>query len=175
MAVLRYCPHGNLRATCPQCRGEAVADAEVRAAANRARGESGSMGKVEGTELHYPWQRDAFEAWTSGGRSGLAAFSLGLPLGDLPYAVLADVVNANPTHNVLVACAPNEVQEIRDTLEQRFGLHPTGLVDHHFLEPRNDGSLVVADLQELETIDVSSWGRFASNGLLLLLDADGVT
>lgn len=175
MAVLRYCPHGNLRATCPQCRGDVVAEAETRAAANRARGESGTMGRIEGAELHYPWQHEALEAWTDGGRTGLVAFSLGLPTGDLPYAVIADIVNASPTSNVLVACAPSESEEIRSTLQERFGLRPTTLVDHHFLEPRNDGALVVADLQELETIDVSSWGRFASNGLLLLLDADGVT
>lgn len=175
MAVLRYCPHGNLRATCSQCRGDAVADAEVRAAANRARGESGAHGRVEGAELPYPWQRNALEAWTSGGRTGLVAFSLGLPQGDLLYAVLADVVNASSTTNVLVACAPSEAEDIRATLENRFGLRPTTLVDHHFLEPRNDGTLVVADLQELETVDVAAWGRFASNGLLVLLDADGVT
>jgi ATP-dependent RNA/DNA helicase IGHMBP2 len=175
MAVSRYCPHGNLRASCPQCRLEALSDANVRAAQNRARGESGTVGRIEGAELPYPWQRESFQAWLDGGRTGLIALSLGLPTGDLPYAVMAELVNASPTTNVLVACAPNESEELRRTLAERFGLNPTGLVDHHFLEPRNDGTLVVADLQELETVDLSNWGRFASTGLLLLLDADGVT
>lgn len=175
MAVSRYCPHGNLRATCPQCRVDALSEATQRAAENRARGESGSVGRVEGTDLPYPWQREAFQAWLDGGRTGLVALSLGLPTGDLPFAVMAELVNASPTTNVLVACAPSEAEELRRTLADRFRLNPTGLVDHHFLEPRNDGTLVVADLQELETVDLSNWGRFASNGLLLLLDADGVT
>ncbi|MEA3137384.1 MAG: hypothetical protein QOC71_1665, partial [Thermoplasmata archaeon] len=175
MAVSRYCPHGNLRASCPQCRLEALDDANVRAAQNRARGESGTLGRIEGTDLPYDWQRESFQAWLDGGRTGLVALSLGLPTGDLPYAVMGELVNASPTTNVLVACAPSETEDVRATLAERFGLHPTTLIDHHFLEPRNDGSLVVADLQELETVDLSNWGRFASNGLLLLLDADGVT
>jgi ATP-dependent RNA/DNA helicase IGHMBP2 len=175
MAVSRYCPHGNLRASCTQCRLDAVSQANVRAAENRARGESGTVGRLEGTDLPYPWQREAFEAWLDGGRTGLVALSLGLPTGDLAFAVLAELVNASPTTNVLVAAAPSEVADLRATLESRFGLRPTTLIDHHFLEPRNDGTLVVADLQELETVDLSNWGRFASNGLLVLLDADGVT
>lgn len=175
MAVSRYCPHGNLRASCPQCRIDALSEATQRAAENRARGESGTVGRIEGTDLPYPWQRESFQAWLDGGRTGLVALSLGLPTGDLPYAVMAELVNASPTTNVLIACAPNESDELRRTLAERFGLNPTGLVDHHFLEPRNDGTLVVADLQELETVDLSNWGRFASTGLLLLLDADGVT
>src|ERR1041385_6979355 len=175
MAVSRYCPHGNLRATCPQCKLDAVEQAEQRAAVNRARGESGSLGRVEGAELPYPWQREAFQAWLDGGRSGLVALSFGLPTGDLPFSVMAELVNASPTTNVLVACAPSEAEELRATLAQRFHLTPSTLIDHHFLEPRNDGTLVVADLQELETVDLSNWGRFASNGLLVLLDADGVT
>jgi ATP-dependent RNA/DNA helicase IGHMBP2 len=175
MAVSRYCPHGNLRSTCPQCRLDAVEEAQQRAAENRARGESGTLGRIEGAELPYPWQRESFQAWLDGGRAGLVALSLGLPTGDLPFAVMAELVNASPTTNVLVACAPSESQDLRDTLAERFGLQPTTLIDHHFLEPRNDGTLVVADLQELETVDLSNWGRFASNGLLVLLDADGVT
>jgi ATP-dependent RNA/DNA helicase IGHMBP2 len=174
MAVSRYCPHGNLRSACPKCRADAVADAEARAAANRARGESGRMGRLEGAEIPYPWQRAALDSWRDGGRSGLVALSLGLPVGDLPYAVVAEVVNANDSANVLVACALGEADEVRATLAQRFRLQPTSLIDHHFLEPRQDGTLVVADLGELETVDLASWGRFASNGLLVLLDADGV-
>ncbi|MFA5942933.1 MAG: AAA domain-containing protein [Candidatus Thermoplasmatota archaeon] len=175
MAVSRYCPHGNLRASCSQCRLEALDDATVRAAQNRARGESGTLGRIGATDLPYAWQRESFQAWLDGGRTGLVALSLGLPIGDLPFAVMAELVNASPTTNVLIACTPSESQELRDTLANRFGLNPSTLIDHHFLEPRNDGSLVVADLQELETVDLSNWGRFASNGLLLLLDADGVT
>lgn len=175
MAASRYCPHGNLRASCSQCRLDALDDANIRAAQNRARGESGTLGRIEGTELPYAWQRESFQAWLDGGRTGLVALSLGLPTGDLPFAVMAELVNASPTTNVLIACAPNEAQDLRDTLASRFGLAPLGLIDHHFLEPRNDGSLVVADLHELETVDLSNWGRFASNGLLILLDADGVT
>ncbi|MCA1818526.1 MAG: AAA domain-containing protein [Thermoplasmatota archaeon] len=175
MAVSRYCPHGNLRASCPLCRAEAVQDAEARAAVNRARGEAGRMGRIEGLDLPYPWQRSALEAWKDGGRSGLVALSLGLPTGDLPYAVMAEVVNANDSSNVLVATALGEGDEVRAALSGRFRLQPTSLIDHHFLEPRADGVLVVADIAELETIDLTSWGRFASNGLLLLLDADGVS
>jgi hypothetical protein len=175
MAVSRYCPHGKLRSTCTQCKLEAVQEAEQRAAANRARGESNTMGRIEDVDLPYPWQRGSMEAWTEGGRSGFVALSLGLPLGDLPYAVAADVVNANPTANVLLACDAGEAEEVREVLAGRFRLAPSSLMDHHFLEPRADGSLVVADLQELSTIDLSAWGRFASNGLLILLDADGVT
>src|ERR1051325_5099118 len=54
MAVSRYCPHGNLRATCPQCKLDAVERSEQRAAVNRARGESGALGRGEGAELAYP-------------------------------------------------------------------------------------------------------------------------
>ncbi|MCA1819421.1 MAG: AAA family ATPase, partial [Halobacteriales archaeon] len=175
MAVSRYCPHGNLRLTCALCRADAVKEAEGRAAQNRARGESNALGRIEGAELPYPWQRSAFEAWQGGGRTGLVALSLGLPMGDLPYAVMAELVNESPTTNVLVACHPSEAEEIRSTLRERFHLTPASLVDHHFLEPRNDGSLVVADLQELETVPLATWGRFASTGLLVLLDADGVS
>ncbi|MES2153537.1 MAG: AAA domain-containing protein [bacterium] len=174
MAVARFCPHGNLRISCALCRVDAVQEAESRAAANRARGESGQMAPVVGTDLVYPWQRSAFENWLAGGRAGLVALSLGLPLGDLPYAVIGEVVNSNGSANVLVACGRGEADDVRATLATRFGQKPATLMDHHFLEPRNDGTLVVADLQELETIDLSSWGRFASNGVLLLLDADGV-
>jgi ATP-dependent RNA/DNA helicase IGHMBP2 len=173
--MANLCPHGNLRATCAQCRADAVAEAESRAAQNRARGESRVLGRIEGMDLPYPWQRTAFEAWRDGGRAGLVALSPGLPTGDLPFALMADVVNGNPTLNVLVACAPSEAGELREALENRFRLQPTSLVDHHFLEPRSDGTLVVADLQELETVPLATWGRFASNGLLVLLDADGVT
>src|ERR1051326_6772678 len=95
MAVSRYCPHGNLRATCPQCRLEALDEANQRAAANRARGESGPLGRIEGAELPYPWQRESFQAWLDGGRSGLVALSLGLPTGDLPFSGMAAVVNAS--------------------------------------------------------------------------------
>jgi hypothetical protein len=175
MAVSRYCPHGNLRLTCALCRADAVKEAEGRAAQNRARGESNALGRIEGAELPYPWQRSAFEAWQGGGRTGLVALSLGLPMGDLPYAVMAELVNESPTTNVLVACHPTEAEEIRSTLRERFHLAPASLVDHHFLEPRDDGSLVVADLQELETVPLATWGRFASTGLLVLLDADGVS
>src|SRR5262245_12190860 len=105
MAVSRYCPHGNLRAACAQCRADALSEANARAAANRARGESGQMSPIVGTELPYPWQRQAFEAWQAAGRAGLAALSLGLPTGDLPFSVIGDVVNANASANVLVACA----------------------------------------------------------------------
>src|SRR5688572_2832831 len=108
MAVSRYCPHGKLRSTCSQCKLDVVEEAEQRAAANRARGESNTMGRIEDVDLPYPWQRESMEAWTDGGRAGLVALSLGLPLGDLPYAVAADVVNANPTTNVLIACDPAE-------------------------------------------------------------------
>ncbi|MEA3189419.1 MAG: ATP-dependent helicase [Thermoplasmata archaeon] len=175
MAVSRYCPHGNLRASCSLCRVDAVAEAQARAAANRARGESGQMSPVVGAELPYPWQRSAFEAWQAGGRAGLVALSLGLPTGDLPFAIIGEVVNANASANVLVACARGEGDDLRQILAERFGQKPGTLLEHHFLEPRNDGTLVVADLQELETIDLASWGRFASNGLLVLLDADGIT
>ncbi|HEX2066307.1 MAG TPA: AAA domain-containing protein, partial [Candidatus Thermoplasmatota archaeon] len=175
MAVSRYCPHGNLRLTCALCRADAVREAEGRAAQNRARGESHILGRIEGAELPYPWQRSAFEAWQSGGRTGLVALSLGLPMGDLPYAVMAELVNESPSTNVLVACHPSESEEVRAALRDRFRLSPTSLVDHHFLEPRNDGTLLVADLQELETVPLATWGRFASTGLLVLLDADGVS
>src|SRR5688572_14293610 len=136
MAVSRYCPHGNLRASCSQCRLEALDDANVRAAQNRARGESGTVGRIEGVELPYPWQRESFQAWLDGGRTGLVALSLGLPTGDLPFAVMAELVNASPTTNVLIACAPSETEDLRSVLAGRFGLQPTSLVDHHFLEPR---------------------------------------
>lgn len=171
----RFCEHGNLRLKCPRCQTDVVEEAKERAAQNRARGEVGEIGKLEGITLHYPWQREAFESWQDGGRTGLVALSLGLPAGDLPYAVVADQVNASPSTNVVVACSPTERDDIAKTLSQRFGLHPSTLLDHHFLEPRSDGTLVVADLEELGTVDLEDWGRFASNGLLVLLDADGVT
>jgi hypothetical protein len=133
------------------------------------------MGRLEGVDLPYPWQRGAFDAWQAGGRTGLVAFSLGLPMGDLAYAVMAELVNDNPSTNVLVACHPSEAEDIRLALRSRFALSPSTLIDHHFLEPRNDGTLLVADLQELETVPLHTWGRFASNGLLVLLDADGVS
>ncbi len=174
VGLSRFCTHGNLRLTCKQCKSETVQQAAERAAANRARGESGTIGRVEGTALHYPWQREGFEQWRDEGRNGLVALSLGVPAGDLPYEVLADVVNGGQVQNVLFACAPTEVDDVRRALEQRFGLHPTGIVDHHFLEPREEGALVVADLEELQTVELENWGRFASNGLLVLLDADGV-
>ncbi|MHB8634581.1 MAG: AAA domain-containing protein [Thermoplasmatota archaeon] len=175
MAVSRYCPHGNLRATCALCRADALTEAEARAAANRARGESGRMASVQGAEVPYPWQREALEAWSQGGRAGWASLSLGLPVGDLPYAVMAEVVNHNPSVNVLFAAAGGEAEGVRQELSERFHLTPTSLVDHHFLEPKEDGTLVVADLEELATIDLPRWGRFASTGLLIILDADGVT
>ncbi len=175
VGLSRFCPHGNLRMTCSQCRQETVDEAQQRAARNRERGEVGQIGKMEEITLHYPWQRDAFEAWQDHGRQGLAALSLGLPTGDLPYAVMADQVNANQSTNVLIACAPSERDGIIEALKERFEMAPSQLMDHHFLEPRSDGTLVVADLEELGTIDLDDWGRFASNGLLILLDADGVT
>ncbi len=174
VGLSRFCTHGNLRLTCKLCKSETVQEAVVRAATNRARGESGSIGRVEGTALHYPWQREGFEAWREGGRNGLVALSLGIPAGDLTYEVLADVVNGNPSLNVLFAVAPSDVESVRRTLSERFSLHPSSISDHHYLEPREEGSLVVADLEELQTVELENWGRFASNGLLVLLDADGV-
>ncbi len=161
--------------SCSQCKQDTVRDAEDRAAVNRARGDVGNIGRMEDINLHYPWQRDAFEAWKDHGRIGLVALSLGLPAGDLLYAVMADQVNTNQSTNVLIACSPTERDNITQVLTQRFNLEPTGLMDHHFLEPRSDGVLLVADLEELGTVDLEDWGRFASNGLLILLDSDGVT
>ncbi len=171
---MAYCPHGNLAATCSQCRSDAVRDAERRAALNRARGESKVIGRVDDTDLPYPWQRQSFDAWVAGGKTGLVALSLGLPTGDLPFAAMGEIINDNPTMNVLVVCAPADVPGLRAELETRFRLRPTSLLDHHFLEPRDDGTLVVADLQELETVPLNTWGRFASTGLLVLLEADSV-
>ncbi len=170
----RFCPHGNLRRTCSECRVDAVAAAEARAAENRARGDVGRQSLRDEPVLHYPWQREAFEAWTEAGRSGLVSFSQGLPVGDLFYSAIADVLRSAGDTNVLVACSPSEQPGLVDVLEQRFGLRPTTLLDHHFLEPREDGVLLVADLQELSTVDLASWGRFASNALLVLTDADAV-
>lgn len=170
----QFCEHGNLRRTCVQCRSEAVRVAEERAASNRARGESREQEWMERPTLTFPWQNQAFDAWKSGGRSGLVALSPGLPLGDLPYAVVADLLQANRSTNVLIATAAGEADRVHAELEHRFGLAPTRLIDHHFLEPRDEGSLVVADLEELRTVDLASWGRFASTGLFVLLDADGV-
>ncbi len=175
VGLSRFCPHGNLRMSCSQCKQDTVRDAEDRAAVNRARGDVGNIGRMDDINLHYPWQRDAFEAWKDQGRIGLVALSLGLPAGDLPYAVMADQVNANQSTNVLIACSPTERDSISQALKQRFNVEPTGLMDHHFLEPRSDGVLLVADLEELGTVDLEDWGRFASNGLLILMDSDGVT
>ena len=140
VGLSRFCTHGNLRLTCPQCKSETVQEAAERAAANRARGESGTIGRVEGTALHYPWQREGFEAWRDGGRNGLVALSLGVPAGDLTYEVLADVVNGAQSQNVLFACAPTDVEDVRRVLSERFGLRPTSIADHHFLEPKDEGS-----------------------------------
>lgn len=171
---MAYCPHGNLAATCSQCRSDAVRDAERRAALNRARGESKVIGRIDGTELPYAWQRQSLDAWVAGGKTGLVALSLGLPVGDLPFAAMAEIINGNPTMNVLLVGSPSETPTLRSELESRFGLKPSTLLDHHFLEPRDDGTLVVADIQELETVPLASWGRFASTGLLVLLEADSV-
>ncbi len=170
----RFCPHGNLRRTCSECRVDAVAAAEARAAENRARGDVGRQSLLDEPVLHYPWQREAFEAWVEAGRSGLVSFSPGLPVGDLYYSAMADVLKAAGDTNVLIACSPSEQPGLLEVLEGRFGLRPTTLLDHHFLEPREDGVLLVADLQELSTVDLASWGRFASNALLVLTDADAV-
>jgi ATP-dependent RNA/DNA helicase IGHMBP2 len=169
-----YCEHGNHPRTCAQCRTDAVSQAEQRAAANRARGESRSHAVGERPTLAYPWQKDAFEAWRDGGRTGLVALSPGLPAGDLPYAAIVDMVEMNQSNNVLVACTPSERDGIAAALRDRFGLEPSSLIDHHFLEPHEDGTLIVADLEELHTVDLQKWGRFASTGLLVLLDADAV-
>ena len=174
VGLSRFCTHGNLRLTCSQCKLDTTEAATQRAAANRARGDATTIGKIEDVTLHYPWQRDALEAWKDGGRNGLVALSLGLPVGDLPYAVFADQCNGSPSTNVLVACAPTERDGVIEALKERFELNPSTLLDHHFLEPRSDGSLVVADLEELQTVELENWGRFASNGLLILLDADGI-
>lgn len=170
----QFCEHGNLRRTCVQCRSEAVRVAEERAASNRARGESREQTWMERPTLTFPWQNQAFDAWKSGGRSGLVALSPGLPLGDLPYAVIADLLQTSRSTNVLVATAAGEADKVHADLEHRFGLAPSRLIDHHFLEPREEGTLLVADLEELRTVDLASWGRFASTGLFVLLDADGV-
>lgn len=176
MVVLsKYCTHGNLRLTCSQCKLDTKEAATERAATNRARGDAGSVGRIDDVTLHYPWQREALQAWQEGGRNGLVALSLGLPLGDLAYAVFADQCNASPSTNVLIACAPSEREGILGALKERFELSPSTLMDHHFLEPRSDGQLIVADLEELQTVELENWGRFASNGVLILLDADGIT
>lgn len=129
---------------------------------------------MDAPTLTFPWQREGFEAWKHGGRTGLVALSPGLPMGDLPYAIIADALDASRSTNILVACAVGEADGIFDTLAERFGMSPTRLIDHHFLEPQDDGTLIVADLEELRTVALTNWGRFASTGLLILLDADGV-
>ncbi len=169
----RFAPDGSLRRTVRSRGRDAVAEAEARAARNRERGETGSQGRMEEPVLHYPWQRESFLHWQAG-RAGLVALSLGLPEGDLPWAAMADVVNGNPSANVLVITAPDQRDTVRQTLDERFGRHATTLDDHHFLEPRGDGVLLVADTEELATADLPRWGRFATNALLLVLDADGV-
>lgn len=174
VGLSRFCKHGNLRLTCAQCKQETRETATERAAANRARGDANDIGRIEEVTLHYPWQREAFEAWQDGGRNGLVSLSLGLPVGDLPFAVFADQCNGSPSTNVLIACAPAERDNIIQAAKDRFDLNPSTLMDHHFLEPRSDGQLIVADLEELQTVELERWGRFASNGLLILLEADGI-
>lgn len=179
MALSRLCEHGKVRRMCPDClsgnsQSDAVLAAERRAAANRARGDAGRHQRMEEPLLSYPWQKDAFRAWQIGGRSGLVALSPGLPIGDLPFAVMADLVNVAQSTNVLFATAAGEADATFEALT-RFGLTPTRLMDHHFLEPRSDGTLVVADLEELQTVELRNWGRFATSGLLVLLDADSVS
>lgn len=176
MALSRFCEHGKVRRMCPTCRShgqdDVVAAAERRAAANRARGDAGVV-RMDAPLLSYPWQVESFRAWQSGGRSGLVALSPGLPMGDLPFAVMADLVNVAST-NVLFAVAAGEADSFSDQIARR-GLTPTRLLDHHFLEPRGEGIVVVADMEELQTVELDKWGRFATSGLLVLLDADSVT
>ncbi len=174
MALNRFCPHGNLRAACPECRNASLVAADARVAENRARGEIHRQSMREEPSLHYPWQRDAFAAWLDGGRAGLVALSPGLPMGDLPYAVVHHMLSMGGDGNALLVTSPEERDSVIATLGERFGLEAQTLLDHHFMEPRDDGIILVADVQELSTVDLSTWGRFATNGALILLDADSV-
>ncbi len=173
--MARFCQHGNFPDRCPKCRDSSVAEAEERMLRNRARGDVARQVMREEPALHYPWQREAFEAWVECGRYGLVALSHGLPMGDLPFAVIHHTLQMSGDTNVLVACTPEDREGLVATMQERFGLKPSSLLDHHFMEPREDGVLIVADLQELSTVDLSAWGRFATTGLLVLLDADGMT